>query len=305
MLQHLRGVLADGLQHREARFVGRLVETDEALVEELADELDDVAADLVRRPAHRLGHLQVEAAAEHRQPVDEPPCPVVQQVVAPGDRAAQRLLALRDVAGSDRQQLEVMLEPSQDLIRRQELDPRRGELDGKRHPVQARRDPGHRGRIGVRDGEGRSDGRRPRDEQPDRLELGQCLEIELAQGARQVQALDLGQAAGVGRRRQARHRVLLLTRDPERDARRDEASHVRAAPQQVGDIRSRRRHLLEVVEDEQDPPIADLGGQPVDCALRLVVGEAEGPRDRRRHQRRVAHRVEGHEPDPVGEVIRR
>ena len=107
------------------RFVGRLIETDEALVEELADELDDVAADLVRRAAHRLGHLQVETAAEHRQPVDEAPSPVVEQVVAPADRAAQRLLALGDVAGSDRQQLEVMLEPSQDLIRRQD-DPRRG-----------------------------------------------------------------------------------------------------------------------------------------------------------------------------------
>ena len=156
LLQHLGGEFTDGLQHRETRFVGRLIETDEALVEELADELDDVAADLVRRAAHRLGHLQVETAAEHRQPVDEAPCPVVQQVVVGGRsrRAASAGAPGRRGIRPSAARGDARAEPGSDPA--SGADPRRGELDGKRHPVQARRDPGHRWRIGVRDGEGRS-----------------------------------------------------------------------------------------------------------------------------------------------------
>ena len=66
---------------------------------ELADPIDDVAADLVGRPGHDASAIvSVEAAAEDRQPVEQPARPVVEQVVAPGDRPAQGLLALREVA---------------------------------------------------------------------------------------------------------------------------------------------------------------------------------------------------------------
>ena len=57
-----------------------------------------------RRRAPRPGPQTASAASmsaragEDRQPVEEPAAAVVEQVVAPGDRAAQRLLALRQVA---------------------------------------------------------------------------------------------------------------------------------------------------------------------------------------------------------------
>ena len=47
---------------------------------------------------HRLGGLDVGRSGEDRQPVEEPAAAVVEQVVAPGDRATQRLLARRQVA---------------------------------------------------------------------------------------------------------------------------------------------------------------------------------------------------------------
>ena len=90
---------------------GILVDPDEALVHEFADPVDDVTADLRCRPAHELSRLELEPAAEDRQPIDEAVRSVVEQVVAPGDRAAERLLTLRQVARAGREQVEVVLEP--------------------------------------------------------------------------------------------------------------------------------------------------------------------------------------------------
>ena len=143
--EHLGGVLADRLEHREARLdVGRglVLEPDQALVLELADPVDDVATDLVGGAADRLGHRQVEPATEHGQPIEQPPRAVVEQVVAPGDRPAQGLLSLGQVARPGGQRRQVVVEAGQDLVGREQLDPRGGELDGQRHAVQPRGDPG-------------------------------------------------------------------------------------------------------------------------------------------------------------------
>ena len=75
-------------------------------------------AELGRRPADRLGRVEVAAAGEDRQPVEQPPRAVVEQVVAPGDRAAQRLLALGQVARAGRQDVELVLEPGEDRVGR-------------------------------------------------------------------------------------------------------------------------------------------------------------------------------------------
>ena len=108
---------------------------------------------------------EVEAAGEHRQAVEQPPGVLVEEVVAPGDRAAQRLLARRQVARAGGQQVELVLQPAEDRLGRQELDPRGGQLDGQRHAVEPGADGRHRGRVLVGDGEARPDRHRALDEQ--------------------------------------------------------------------------------------------------------------------------------------------
>ena len=49
-------------------------------------------------PATRLGLGHAEAAGEDRQPLEQPPFGIAQEVVAPGDRGLQRPLPLRCVA---------------------------------------------------------------------------------------------------------------------------------------------------------------------------------------------------------------
>ena len=111
-------------------------------------------------PQHGLGRLEVAAADEHRQAVEEPALAVVEQVVAPGDRAAQRLLARRQVARPGGQDVELMLEPVEDRVGREELDACRGELDRERHAVEPGGDPGDGRRVLVRHLEVRPDRRR-------------------------------------------------------------------------------------------------------------------------------------------------
>ena len=123
--------------------------------------------ELGRRAADRLGGLEVAAAGEDRQPIEQPPAAVVEQVVAPGDRAAQRLLAGRQVARAGGQDVELLLEPGEDRLGRQELDPRGGELDRERHAVQAGADRGDRRGVLVGDREAGPDRDGPLDEQPD------------------------------------------------------------------------------------------------------------------------------------------
>ena len=73
-LEPLGGVLADRVEQPEARLaVGRLLDPDQALVGERHEAVEDVAADLGRRAADGLGRLEVAAAGEDRQPVEQPP----------------------------------------------------------------------------------------------------------------------------------------------------------------------------------------------------------------------------------------
>ena len=80
--------------------------------------------------------------------------------------------------------------------------------------------------------------------------------------------------------RQRRHRHLLLARDAQRAARRDDHLEARAGADQIGDQRRRGQHLLEVVHHQQRLPIAKVLQQPV--ARRALPGlEVQGLHDRR------------------------
>ncbi len=110
--------------------------------------------------------------------------------------------------------------------------------------------------------------------------------------------------AQVGRRRQPRDRVLLLARDMEGGAARDDRGQVGAGPQQLGDDGRRADHLLEVVEHEEHLPDADVLGQQLERGPAGRVRHAEDAADRGRDQGGLADRLEGHEPDAVREPVR-
>ena len=68
---------------------------------------------------------------------------MVEQLVAPLDGRAQRLLPVRRVAGAAGEQVEALREPLDDLLWCQRFHPRRGQLEREREPVEAARDLRH------------------------------------------------------------------------------------------------------------------------------------------------------------------
>ena len=151
-LEPFRGVLTDRVEEPEARLaVGGLLDLDQALVDERHQAVEDVHADLGRRPADRFGRGEVAATGEDRQPIEQSLAAVVEQVVAPGDRAAQRLLTLGQVARPGRQDVELVIEPDEDRVGAEQLDPGRGQLDRERHAVEPCADRGDGRRVLVGD----------------------------------------------------------------------------------------------------------------------------------------------------------
>ena len=104
--QSILGELADRLEQAVPRARRRVVGDDERLADQRVEVFEDV--DLVVAVDDREDARQVEAAGEHRRGAQQVTLVVGQQVVGPGDRVAQRLLAIRaagaipSAAGSDR-----------------------------------------------------------------------------------------------------------------------------------------------------------------------------------------------------------
>jgi hypothetical protein len=130
-LEPLLPELADRLQHGEAGLPGgRPGPQHQRLVDQGGQPVQDVQPEPAG-VAHRLGRLQRPAAGEHRQPREQPPLGVREQVVAPGDGPAQGPLPVRQGPGPAGEQAEAPLEPGQDLGGGQDLDAGGGQLDGQ------------------------------------------------------------------------------------------------------------------------------------------------------------------------------
>ena len=85
---------------------------DQALVGEVADAVEDVPPPSSSAGPHTCSAVsRSQPPDEAGQPVEQVAARLVEEVVAPGDRPAQRALALGDVAGARREQLELALEP--------------------------------------------------------------------------------------------------------------------------------------------------------------------------------------------------
>src|SRR5207244_4362646 len=90
---------ADRLEHREAGIGSRLDPSDEAVVDQIGQTVDDVAADRLVGAAHRLGFVDPAATSKDREAGEQPSLRLLEEVIAPGDRRVERLLALGKVTG--------------------------------------------------------------------------------------------------------------------------------------------------------------------------------------------------------------
>ncbi len=132
--QLLAAVLAQDDQHPIAGRPLRRRRQDRPGDERL-DELDRLAVGHL--PQHRGRRRQIEAAGEHRQRLPGQPLLGVAELVAPGDRVAQRALGRRRPPGRRRQGPQRLGQDGVQLRQAEHPDPRRRQLDRERQPVDA------------------------------------------------------------------------------------------------------------------------------------------------------------------------
>ena len=115
---------------------------EQALGDEAVERVEAGAGD-------RLGRLDRRAAREHREAREARLLVVAEQLVAPVDRRAQRLLAGGRVAGAGAERAERGVQALGDLGGRQQPAAGGGQLDRQRQPVDAPADLRDRGGVAV------------------------------------------------------------------------------------------------------------------------------------------------------------
>src|SRR5947199_2817060 len=98
LLQLLRRELADRLQHQKARLTEIRKPPDQALVSQLVEHVDHIAADIIGRAADGFDLLQAAASGKNGEAGEQAPAGRVDHLVAPLDRSAEGLLTARKVA---------------------------------------------------------------------------------------------------------------------------------------------------------------------------------------------------------------
>ncbi len=150
--------------------------------------------------------------------------------------------------------------------------PGRGQLDRQRQAVQPGADRGHRlpAIFAVHQGGPRAPG--PRDEEIHGVSV------------------------------QGRHPVLMLTRQAQHLPAGCQDGQAGTAGEQRGQRWPRRNDLLQVIEEQQDPRIAEGIVQAGDQGARSGVGQPKCVGDRRDDQCGLTDRGQAHECDPAGKV---
>ena len=163
-LQMLQGELPDGLQHAEARFAVRLhILEDQPAIDEIGEVVEHavwVHSERMLPGLPRSGRcdqgfrrLEGEAAGKDREGLEEPLLVGRQEVVAPGDRVAQRALPVGEIAGAAREDIEPAVEPEQEGGGRKDAGAGGGQLDRERQTIKPEADLFHRRQVGPGDGE--------------------------------------------------------------------------------------------------------------------------------------------------------
>jgi hypothetical protein len=130
--QLFQRVLADRLQHQVARRTIRALRgPEQAAPHERGHALQDVAA-----ARNRPRRIEREAADEDPQPPKEHLVPLLQQVMAPGDRIAQTSQPFGYIAGTVGQHGQTVLKPDRQCCGRKDAYPGGSQLDRQRQSIQ-------------------------------------------------------------------------------------------------------------------------------------------------------------------------
>src|SRR5687768_9992277 len=113
LFQPFQRVLPDCLEHPEVGLAVRVfAASDQVLGDERLQPVQEVDVEIARitEIAGRLGGLHGPSAHEGRELPEETPLVLVEEIVAPGDRVAERLVSIRKIPSPARHELESTLQ---------------------------------------------------------------------------------------------------------------------------------------------------------------------------------------------------
>src|SRR5690606_33905035 len=113
----LQRELPDRLQHREPWLAGMPGEAHQVLVHERTQSLEKRDCALTIRDC--LRRVQAPSPCEDTGTPEDDALFLTEQVMAPGDCAAQRLLPIREIAGASGQQRQRPVQARQERLRRE------------------------------------------------------------------------------------------------------------------------------------------------------------------------------------------
>jgi hypothetical protein len=143
--QPLQGVLADRLQHREARLAGLHRPPEQACLHQGGNAGHEVGDGWAL--GDRLGCLQGEPAVEDSQAPQQRPVGRVEQLVAPGDGVPEGPLPDGVVDRASDEHGDGGAEPAGQLLQREQPQAGGGQLDGQGQAVQPRHHLGDQRRV--------------------------------------------------------------------------------------------------------------------------------------------------------------
>ena len=260
-LQLLVGEIPDRLQHREPVGSAGGDTSDETLVDERGEDVDDV--ELVTDAGdHRLDGVDA-GTREDRHHIEQPPFLLGEQVIAPLDRPPQCPLPFRQIAGTSAEDVELAAETVAEVVGCEDGESGRRQLDCQRHAFQAGNYLGDDRRVGLGQGEARQHRAGPLGEESNRLGIFDLLE-------------------GCGRiwDRQWWDREHLLAAYPQRLSARHQGDQAGTVLEQLGDPGGGLGHLLEVVEDQQPLAVTELCLEDLKGGSLAGAGQVHLPGDR-------------------------
>jgi hypothetical protein len=294
----LEGVLPDGGEHPVAGApVGVRLGRHERVVHERGQRVQHVLRRQVRTGADRLRRLERPASREDRAAPQARALGGGEHVVAQVHHRPQAAVPLRRRPPRRAEQPEPVVQPRQDLLRRERPHPLGRQLQGQGQTVQTAADARDRGGVPLREDEVGADQPRALHEEPHRLrapDLGR-------DGARAPPASAVPCARGGLRRHlEAAHGPDRFARHAQRHAARGEHLHAGAgAEHRLHGLRARRRHPFALVQHEEQATRRERGHDRLERRPSGGLANARRGGDGLGNGGRIRHGGEVREPHAV------
>ncbi len=173
-------ILAHGLEHPEAARAARLLDLHEALVGERGHEVERLPLFDALAAADLDGGDHRRAPGEDGEPAEERALVFVEEVVAPVDQRAQRLVPRQRGARASGEKPQSLVEAPADFLDGHRAHACRSEFDRERDAVELRADRRERRRVVRGHREVRNARLSPFDEEPRRVVLRKTLRCRVA-----------------------------------------------------------------------------------------------------------------------------